>query len=85
MHSKSYAITMVVNKKGGTILSIECHDCAASQGGCKHAVTFLMWLHRRSEVGTTLKFMIAKELSKDPPTSLRRKNDVLSEIFEKGL
>ncbi|XP_074102107.1 uncharacterized protein LOC141529470 [Cotesia typhae] len=26
-----------------------CHDCAASSGGCKHSIAFLMWLHRRSE------------------------------------
>ncbi|GBP81669.1 hypothetical protein EVAR_63156_1 [Eumeta japonica] len=31
------------------VKSIECHDCVASQGGCKHAIAFLMWIHRRSE------------------------------------
>ncbi|GBP91896.1 hypothetical protein EVAR_89847_1 [Eumeta japonica] len=52
------------------------------QGGCKHAIALLMWVHRRSEepsctevqcywqksklsrVGTTLKFISAKDLSK---------------------
>ncbi|KAJ0173001.1 hypothetical protein K1T71_011177 [Dendrolimus kikuchii] len=28
---------------------VQYHDCAASQGGCKHAVALLMWFHRRSE------------------------------------
>lgn len=31
------------------VISVKCHDCPASAGGCKHAVAFLMWLHRRSE------------------------------------
>lgn len=31
------------------ILSVQCQDCVASQGGCKHAIAFLMWVHRRSE------------------------------------
>lgn len=30
-------------------MSVQCHDCVASQGGCKHAIAFLMWVHRRSE------------------------------------
>ncbi|KAF9799883.1 hypothetical protein SFRURICE_017118 [Spodoptera frugiperda] len=28
---------------------MDCQDCVASQGGCKHAIAFLMWVHRRSE------------------------------------
>lgn len=40
---------MVVNENDKEIVSCECHDCAASAGGCKHAVAFLMWAHRRSE------------------------------------
>ncbi|XP_063384368.1 uncharacterized protein LOC134670471, partial [Cydia fagiglandana] len=28
---------------------VSCHDCAASQGGCKHALCFLMWLVKRTE------------------------------------
>lgn len=31
------------------VISVKCHDCPASAGGCKHGVAFLMWLHRRSE------------------------------------
>ncbi|XP_060802684.1 uncharacterized protein LOC132902276, partial [Amyelois transitella] len=49
VRSKSYAATMVVNEKEAKIISVQCHDCAASTGGCKHAVAFLLWVHRRSE------------------------------------
>ncbi|XP_030027860.2 uncharacterized protein LOC115445647 [Manduca sexta] len=49
LRSKSYAATMVVDEEEGKIVSVQCHDCAASQGGCKHAVAFLMWVYRRSE------------------------------------
>ncbi|CAG9765762.1 unnamed protein product [Ceutorhynchus assimilis] len=31
------------------VIEVKCHDCPASEGGCKHAVAFLMWVHRRSE------------------------------------
>lgn len=40
---------MVVDEHRGEIVSCQCLDCAASAGGCKHAVAFLMWTHRRSE------------------------------------
>ncbi|GBP61533.1 hypothetical protein EVAR_44004_1 [Eumeta japonica] len=49
------AVSYVQLKREGDICieeavkSIECHDCVASQGGCKHAIAFLMWIHRRSE------------------------------------
>lgn len=49
VRSKSYAATMLVDEKEGKVISVQCHDCAASTGGCKHAVAFLMWVHRRSE------------------------------------
>lgn len=45
----SYSVSLVVEEKEGVVLSVQCHDCPASQGGCKHAVAFLMWVHRRSE------------------------------------
>lgn len=44
-----YKVTVIVDEKDCTVISSECHDCAASAGGCKHAVAFLMWLHRRCE------------------------------------
>ena len=46
---KPYNVTMMVNETEGEVISCKCHDCAASAGGCKHAVAFLMWAHRRSE------------------------------------
>ncbi|KAG8176969.1 hypothetical protein JTE90_029418 [Oedothorax gibbosus] len=47
--TKSYSVTMVVNEMEGLVKKIECHDCTASEGCCKHAIAFLMWVHRRSE------------------------------------
>lgn len=81
--------------------SVECHDCVASQGGCKHAMAFLMWVHRRSEdpsytsiecywmksklsrVGSTLKYITAKELSKGSP-SLPSNTEVFEKFLEEG-
>ncbi|XP_030757972.1 uncharacterized protein LOC115883713 [Sitophilus oryzae] len=46
---KQYAVTCVINEIAEKVLDLQCHDCAASLGGCKHVIAFLMWLHRRSE------------------------------------
>lgn len=85
VHAKLYGCTLVVDEEDDIILSVQCEDCVASQDGCKHAIAFLMWVHRRSEepsctsvecywkksklsqVGTTIKYMTAKELSKGNP------------------
>ncbi|KAL4704504.1 hypothetical protein ACJJTC_007623 [Scirpophaga incertulas] len=47
--SKAYCCTFTCDEKEETVLNVECHDCAAQKGGCKHSVAFLTWLHRRSE------------------------------------
>ncbi|CAG5020930.1 unnamed protein product [Parnassius apollo] len=47
--SKAYSCTFTCDEKEETVLNVDCHDCAAQKGGCKHSVAFLMWLHRRSE------------------------------------
>ncbi|GBP88368.1 hypothetical protein EVAR_52673_1 [Eumeta japonica] len=80
--------------------SVQCEDCVASQGGCKHAIAFLMWLHRRSEepsctsvecywkksklsrVGSSMKYMTAKELSKGNP--ILPANSLVLESFGRG-
>ncbi|KAL4715011.1 hypothetical protein ACJJTC_003162 [Scirpophaga incertulas] len=49
VRTKPYTVTVVVDEKNGVVVSARCQDCAASAGGCKHAVAVLMWLHRRSE------------------------------------
>ncbi|GBP69047.1 hypothetical protein EVAR_39248_1 [Eumeta japonica] len=49
VHAKLYAVTLIVDEVKEEVISVECHDCVASQGGCKHAIAFLMWVHRRSE------------------------------------
>ncbi|KAI4458066.1 hypothetical protein MML48_7g00018168 [Holotrichia oblita] len=54
IHSKQYKVLAVINETEEDVISCECIYCAAAEGGCKHAVAFLMWLHRRSEeVGVT--------------------------------
>lgn len=80
---------------------MQCHECIASQGGCKHSIAFLMWLHRRSEepsctsvecywrksklsrVGTSLKYITAKTLSKGEP-SLPSYESVFHKFLEIG-
>lgn len=48
VHGKLYGSTLVIDKDD-VIISVQCQDCVASQGGCKHAIALLMWVHRRSE------------------------------------
>ncbi|KAK5639483.1 hypothetical protein RI129_011221 [Pyrocoelia pectoralis] len=49
VRSKPYTVECFVNEEDEEVTKVGCEDCAASAGGCKHAVAFLMWLHRRSE------------------------------------
>ncbi|CAG4963207.1 unnamed protein product [Colias eurytheme] len=101
VHSKLYAVTLIIDEEEEKIVSIECHDCVAAQGGCKHAIALLMWIHRRSEepsctevqcywkksrlsrVGTTLKYLSAKDLSKGSPM-MSLNATVLEKFLEEG-
>lgn len=47
--SKPYRCTFVCNEETECIISVCCEDCAASLGGCKHAIALIMWLNRRTE------------------------------------
>ncbi|GBP80782.1 hypothetical protein EVAR_54227_1 [Eumeta japonica] len=49
VHAKLYAITLVVDEEEEAVVSVQCHDCVASKGGCKHSIAFLLWIHQRSE------------------------------------
>lgn len=49
VRAKPYTVKCVVNEKDRLVEKVDCMDCAASAGGCKHSIAFLMWLHRRSE------------------------------------
>ncbi|CAG9768249.1 unnamed protein product [Ceutorhynchus assimilis] len=49
LRNKQYSVELVVDEELETMESVQCMDCAASAGSCKHAIAFLMWLHRRSE------------------------------------
>ena len=46
--SKGYRVTVMINEEEEEVNYVQCLDCVASQGGCKHGVALLMWLHRRS-------------------------------------
>lgn len=47
--SKNYNVSCKIHTIKNCVEEVLCHDCPASEGGCKHAVAFLMWLHRRTE------------------------------------
>ncbi|RVE53270.1 hypothetical protein evm_002103 [Chilo suppressalis] len=53
VRTKPYHCSLQCNEKDQEVLSVTCEDCAASRGGCKHTIAFLMWLHRRSEEPST--------------------------------
>ncbi|KAG8179957.1 hypothetical protein JTE90_015406 [Oedothorax gibbosus] len=87
VRNKPYSVTLTVDENTSEILSVECKDCTASLGGCKHAVAFIAWVHRRTEepsptsvanywkksklskVGTTVKFIRAKDLPSGKKTA----------------
>ncbi|XP_036141931.1 uncharacterized protein LOC118648772 isoform X2 [Monomorium pharaonis] len=49
IRSKPYTVFLKIDEETEEIKEAVCHDCAASAGGCKHAIAFMMWVHRRSE------------------------------------
>ncbi|GBM95521.1 hypothetical protein AVEN_161419-1 [Araneus ventricosus] len=49
LRKKAYDVTLLCNEVEEEILSVTCDSCAASLGGCKHAIALITWLHRRSE------------------------------------
>lgn len=89
VRQKCYSVTAVCNEEEQIIISAQCEDCAAHLGGCKHAIAFLAWLHRRSEdpsttsvdcywqksklskIGTSLKFIKAKNLGNSSKVNLK--------------
>ena len=40
VQSKPYNVYVIVYEKAKTIVEAMCTDCAASEGGCKHAVAY---------------------------------------------
>ncbi|KAK5648563.1 hypothetical protein RI129_003455 [Pyrocoelia pectoralis] len=49
VRNKGYSVTIEIDEREEMIKDIQCGGCAAASGGCKHALAFLMWVHRRSE------------------------------------
>ncbi|XP_008476270.1 uncharacterized protein LOC103513235 [Diaphorina citri] len=48
VNAKPYSVLCIINEKDSEIIKAVCEDCAACQGGCKHAVAFVTWLHRHA-------------------------------------
>ncbi|XP_008213224.1 uncharacterized protein LOC103317369 [Nasonia vitripennis] len=48
VRDKPYIVSITINEEEEQVLNLTCYDCPAANGGCKHAVAILMWLHRRS-------------------------------------
>lgn len=49
VRAQTYTVKALINEEDEEIVEVLCHDCKAGQGGCKHALAFIFWLHRRSE------------------------------------
>ncbi|XP_046404834.1 uncharacterized protein LOC124170180 [Ischnura elegans] len=49
INESGYRVILDVDEKADIIINVNCEDCPAAKGGCKHALAFLMWVHRRSE------------------------------------
>lgn len=49
IHATAYTVTASIKTRESEISQAACNSCAASQGGYKHLIAFLSWLHRRSE------------------------------------
>ena len=49
VRNKNYTAKVKVNEKNEKSLSATCDGCAASLGGCNHAIALLAWIHRRLE------------------------------------
>ncbi|KAF5271716.1 hypothetical protein FQA39_LY08039 [Lamprigera yunnana] len=58
VHAKLYGVTLTVDEDEEKVTSVQCHDCVAAQGGCKHAIALLMWIHRRSEEHLVQKYNV---------------------------
>ncbi|KAH1023679.1 hypothetical protein HUJ05_003290 [Dendroctonus ponderosae] len=72
VRSQNYSIILEVDKSEENKVKAECQDCAAPTGGCKHAIAFVMWVHRRSEEPSPTEHTLAVRSCdvKQPLTSL---------------
>ncbi|CAH1110042.1 unnamed protein product [Psylliodes chrysocephalus] len=48
VRTKNYKIIMIVDEEREVVDTVKCFDCSAAEGGCKHALAFLMWVHKKS-------------------------------------
>ena len=49
IRGKLYLVTAIIDESAEKIVEVQCNDCPASAGGCKHAICFAMWLIKRSD------------------------------------
>ncbi|KAJ8978086.1 hypothetical protein NQ317_004620 [Molorchus minor] len=84
IHKKGYNVCAVINEKEQEVISCTCLGCPASEGGCKHGVAFLLWLHRRSEepsVTSTVDMSLMALLKKDVPPLKPRDPTFVEEVL----
>ncbi len=48
VRNKPYKVEVNIDIFNGKITEAKCHDCIASDGGCKHHLAALAWLYRES-------------------------------------
>ncbi|XP_055529788.1 uncharacterized protein LOC129721351 [Wyeomyia smithii] len=46
--AKAYQLSATINEEDDRVVSIDCSECSEA-GDCRHAISFLSWLHRKSE------------------------------------
>ena len=93
--SKPYRVTAFIDEKSEVVEKIECLDCVACKGGCKHGVALLMWLNRRTAEPSVTEVeaywrkarlsLIGSSVKSVPSSSLRhaaRASDVPADIGE---
>ncbi|XP_022900417.1 uncharacterized protein [Onthophagus taurus] len=85
IHQKGYGVTIIINERDEEVISCECHDCAASAGGCKHGVAVLMWLHRRSEEPSVTSVDCYWKAPKLAKVGKSLKNITVQEMFTKPI
>lgn len=52
IHNKMYNVQIDIDIQNCCVLLVQCHDCVASAGGCKHGLSLLGWMYLKSDLKT---------------------------------
>lgn len=87
--AKVYQLSVVVDEQEERILSAECSECECFENGdCRHVVTFLSWIHRKSEADESSEVVcffrgpLAADLEHVPPKPALNKTKAKNFIRE---